>query len=89
MSGESDEESRSESNRKYLNDFLGELGVSLACPRCGTTSWWAMGTRENPKTFRLVGVHHLEVYAAACKNCGLIQEHVSDIVEGKVGKNDD
>jgi predicted nucleic-acid-binding Zn-ribbon protein len=81
MSGGTDEAA---GDGKVLATFLAGLDVSLACPRCRNKSWWNMGSKEVHTTERQVGIHFLSTYAVACQKCGLIQEHVSAIVEGRI-----
>lgn len=69
---------------KSLQNLLADLKVPSECPRCSNPTWWNMGGEQVRTTQRQVGVHLLSVYTVACQNCGLIQEHVSAIVEGKV-----
>jgi predicted nucleic-acid-binding Zn-ribbon protein len=89
MSGETDgaRPPAPDASAKDLDFLLTGIGIALNCPRCGNATWWAMGRAEAPKTPVLVGIHNLMVYTVVCQKCGLIQQHVGDIVEGKIGTN--
>lgn len=72
-----------EAEEEILSKFRSKQALK-DCPVCGYKDWWVMDVPGETTILAFLNNGRIPTYTLACQNCGFMQQHVRDIIDGTV-----